>query len=88
MPYDYSLNNGPFTTNPLFQFLQGGVVQTLVVRDANGCEREISIQLSEGSTPKDIGEELDIPANTVSVYKKRVTAKLCEEIRRLNIELG
>ena len=70
LPYDYSLNNGPFTTNPLFQFLQGGVVQTLVVRDANGCEREITIQLNEGSTPDivlppdtivNLGEPLVIP---------------------------
>ena len=49
---------------------------------------EIFLKLSEGSTPKDISAEMDIPANTVSVYKKRITAKLCEEIRRLNFELG
>jgi RNA polymerase sigma factor (sigma-70 family) len=49
---------------------------------------EIFLQLSKGKVPKEISDELDIPANTVSVYKKRVTAKLCEEIRRLNIELG
>ena len=45
-------------------------------------------ELSTGKTPREISEEMDIPANTVSVYKKRVVAKLCEEIRRLNIELG
>lgn len=49
---------------------------------------EVFIELSAGKSPKEIGEEREIPANTVSVYKKRVTAKLCEEIRRLNIELG
>lgn len=49
---------------------------------------EVFLKLSEGGTPKTIAVEMDIPANTVSVYKKRVTAKLCEEIRRLNIELG
>ena len=49
---------------------------------------KIFLKLSEGSTPKEISAEMDIPANTVSVYKKRITAKLCEEIRRLNIELG
>jgi RNA polymerase sigma factor (sigma-70 family) len=49
---------------------------------------EIFLKLSEGKLPKDISEEMDVPANTVAVYKKRVTAKLCEEIRRLNIELG
>ncbi len=48
----------------------------------------IFLELSKGMTPKTIAEKMDIPANTVSVYKKRVTAKLCEEIRRLNIELG
>ena len=49
---------------------------------------DIFLELSKGKTPKEIAEEMEIPANTVSVYKKRVTAKLCEEIRRLNIELG
>ena len=49
---------------------------------------EIFLKLSDGSSPKDISEQMNIPANTVSVYKKRITAKLCEEIRRLNIELG
>ena len=35
-----------------------------------------------------VAEEMDLPANTVRVYKKRVTATLCKEIRRLNHELG
>ena len=49
---------------------------------------EVFMKLSEGGTPSSISEEMGIPANTVSVYKKRVTAKLCQEIRRLNHELG
>ena len=49
---------------------------------------DVFIKLSEGGSPASISEEMDIPPNTVSVYKKRVTAKLCQEIRRLNHELG
>ncbi len=49
---------------------------------------EIFQKLSHGSTPTALAEETGIPRNTISVYKKRVTAKLCEEIRRLNQELG
>jgi len=49
---------------------------------------EVFIKLSEGGTPSSVAEEMDLPPNTVSVYKKRVTAKLCQEIRRLNHELG
>ena len=49
---------------------------------------EIFQKLSRGGTPTSIAEETGIPRNTISVYKKRVTAKLCEEIRRLNHELG
>jgi RNA polymerase sigma factor (sigma-70 family) len=48
---------------------------------------DIFRQLSEGQTAKDLGEKLGIPANTISVYKKRVISKLHEEIRRLCAEL-
>ncbi|NQZ60191.1 MAG: RNA polymerase sigma factor [Lentisphaeraceae bacterium] len=48
----------------------------------------IFVELSEGATAKTLAEKMSIPANTISVYKKRVSAKLCEEIRRLNIELS
>lgn len=49
---------------------------------------DVFLKLSEGGTPSSVGEELGLPSNTVSVYKKRVTAALCKEIRRLNHELG
>lgn len=49
---------------------------------------DVFLKLSEGSSIASVGEELDLPPNTVSVYKKRVTATLCKEIRRLNHELG
>ena len=49
---------------------------------------DIFLKLSEGGSPSSIAEEMSLPANTISVYKKRVTAKLCQEIRRLNHELG
>ena len=48
----------------------------------------VFLKISEGGTPSTISEEMGIPPNTVSVYKKRVTAKLREEIKRLNYELG
>ena len=44
--------------------------------------------LTKGGTPSSISEEMGIPPNTISVYKKRVIAKLSEEINRLNHELG
>lgn len=49
---------------------------------------EVFIRLSEGGTPASVAQEMNLPPNTVSVYKKRVTAQLCREIRRLNHELG
>ena len=49
---------------------------------------DVFLKLSEGGTPSTIAEEMNLPPNTVSVYKKRVTATLCQEIRRLNNELG
>ena len=49
---------------------------------------EIFQKLSQGGTPTSLADETGIPRNTISVYKKRVTAKLCDEIRRLNHELG
>ena len=48
----------------------------------------VFLKISEGGTPSTISEDMGIPPNTVSVYKKRVTAKLREEIKRLNYELG
>lgn len=49
---------------------------------------EVFEKLTKGGTPASIAEEMGIPANTVSVYKKRVIAKLSEEINRLNHEIG
>ena len=49
---------------------------------------EVFEKLKKGGTPATIAEEMGIPPNTVSVYKKRVIAKLSEEINRLNHELG
>lgn len=49
---------------------------------------EVFLKLSEGGTPSSVAKEMDLPPNTVSVYKKRVTATICQEIRRLNSELG
>ena len=45
-------------------------------------------QLLRGQSPSRVANEMGIPANTVSVYKKRVSAKLRDEIKRLNYELG
>lgn len=45
-------------------------------------------KLKNGVSSTDVSEEMGIPRNTVNVYKKRVIAKLRQEIRRLNYELG
>ena len=44
--------------------------------------------LSQGRARTDVAEELGLPPNTVSVYKRRVSALMVKEIRRLNHELG
>ncbi len=49
---------------------------------------EVFEKLSEGGTPASVAQEIGLAPNTVSVYKKRVIAKLVQEIRRLNHELG
>ena len=49
---------------------------------------EVFLKLSKGLSNIKVAEEMDIPRNTIAVYKKRITAKLSKEIRRLNHELG
>jgi RNA polymerase sigma factor (sigma-70 family) len=49
---------------------------------------EVFRMLSQGKSRSCVAEEMDLPPNTVSVYKKRVTAMMHKEIRRLNVELG
>ena len=49
---------------------------------------DIFLKLSKGESNISVAKELDLPANTVAVYKKRVIAKLRKEVRRLNYELG
>ena len=49
---------------------------------------EVFKKLKNGESPAAVSEEMDIPRNTIAVYKKRVIAKLREEIKRLNHELG
>ncbi len=49
---------------------------------------EIFQKLTKGQSPVDISLEMNIPTNTIAVYKKRVIAKLRLEIERLNFELG
>ena len=46
------------------------------------------VKLSEGGSPADVAEEMAIPKNTVSVYRRRVAEKLRKEFNRLNRELG
>ncbi|MDD7984297.1 sigma-70 family RNA polymerase sigma factor [Lentisphaera marina] len=41
-----------------------------------------------GKKVRDIGKELDIPENTVSIYKKRVSVIMRREIHRLEEELN
>lgn len=49
---------------------------------------DIFKKLSEGKSRSSVAEEKGLPPNTISVYKKRVTASLCKEIRRLYHDLG
>ena len=44
--------------------------------------------ISDGIDLKAVGEKLDIPYNTVCVYKKRVVNKISREINRLEQEFG
>lgn len=43
-PYSYSLNNGPFQPAPVFENLNAGSHE-IVIRDANGCERNYNTTL-------------------------------------------
>jgi RNA polymerase sigma factor (sigma-70 family) len=45
-------------------------------------------RLVVGDLPKPLSQELDIPANTIAVYKKRVMTKLKDEVSRLKRELS
>ncbi len=45
-------------------------------------------ELSQGKSPKEISRTMNIPYNTVIVYRKRFAEKLSEEVKRLKHELG
>ena len=49
---------------------------------------DVFLKLSEGKPRPVVAEETGLPPNTVSVYKKRVTAMMVKEIARLHEELG
>lgn len=53
-------------------------------------EKVIAIfkRLAAGTPPKEINQEFDVPNNTVAVYKKRVMARLKDEVSRLKHELN
>ena len=42
----------------------------------------------DGKNRQDMADALNIPLNTVSVYKRRVTSILQKEIKRLENEFG
>lgn len=46
IPYMYSLDGGPFQTNPEFSGLAADVY-TITIQDANGCEIEVSVEIIE-----------------------------------------
>ncbi|HKK88667.1 MAG TPA: gliding motility-associated C-terminal domain-containing protein, partial [Saprospiraceae bacterium] len=65
-PYQYSINNNPFTTFPEFQLLRAGTYE-LEIRDANDCRYSETVELEDGSSVQvqmgadtviDIGDEL------------------------------
>ena len=43
---------------------------------------------AEGLSAKDVSERMELPTNTVHVYKKRVQNALYKEILRLDHDLG
>jgi len=45
-PIQFSLNDGPFTTQPFFLNLEAGAY-TVVVQDAEGCSTTLSAVLTE-----------------------------------------
>ena len=45
-PYQYSWENGPFTSNNTLAGLPVGVYN-LLIRDANNCETELDIEVKE-----------------------------------------
>ena len=49
---------------------------------------EAFLLFSEGLSTPEIAAKLDVEANTVNVYKKRVRERLCKEINLLDSELG
>ena len=49
---------------------------------------EMFMMLSHGHSRQEVADKYSVPVNTVSVYKKRVIAKLKKEIKRLQHELG
>ena len=48
----------------------------------------VFLELQKGKNHKQISDEQEMPLNSVYVYQKRMTAKLKEEIDRLNQELS
>ena len=54
----------------------------------NQTQKTIFQMLLEGKSRSEIGVALELPANTVSVYKRRITDLLQREIKRLEIEFG
>jgi len=69
--------------------------QTFIVAEAMGKVKQhfskkimdIFDALHKGASVNSIAKTFDLPPNTVSVYKKRVIAALCEEVKRLDGEL-
>ena len=48
----------------------------------------VFLELQKGKKHKQISDEKEMPLNSVYVYQKRMTAKLKEEVERLNKELS
>ena len=58
-----------------------------VQSEVSDTQKAIFTMTLDGKTRPEIAEALDIPLNTVSVYKRRVTAILQKEIKRLEKSL-
>jgi RNA polymerase sigma factor (sigma-70 family) len=59
-----------------------------VSKDLSPAMKECFEGVIAGKKIRDIGKELDIPENTVSIYKKRVSTIMRREIHRLEEELN
>lgn len=92
-PYNYSLNGNPYTSSENYYDLPGGEY-IIVIKDANGCEKNISTEIKSkkclntaAAFAPDSGENWDLPIEkyqncTIRLFNSK--GMLANEIRVLN----